>query len=238
MSASHHSFTWLGLIPGLEHAPTHVVHLALVGTGLIGATWLARRQVVRAMARPDGGLIPSSRLTYLNFFELVAERLYAFVESVLGKHLAHTHFPLIGSTFLLILSCNLLGLIPGFLPPTDNLNTTLALGFISFLSYNYVGLRENGLAYLKHFMGPVLPLAPLLLAIELFSHIFRPLTLGLRLRGNIMADHTILSVFSELVPLVIPVIFYAFGLFVAFVQAFVFTLLTMVYLSLAAEHEH
>ena len=190
------------------------------------------------MARPDGGLIPSSRLTYLNFFELVAERLYSFVESVLGKHLAHTHFPLIGSTFLLILSCNLLGLIPGFLPPTDNLNTTLALGFISFLSYNYVGLRENGLAYLKHFMGPVLPLAPLLLAIELFSHIFRPLTLGLRLRGNIMADHTILSVFSELVPLVIPVIFYAFGLFVAFVQAFVFTLLTMVYLSLAAEHEH
>jgi F-type H+-transporting ATPase subunit a len=238
MSSGHHTFTWLGLVPGLDHVPSHVSHLVLVGAGLAGATWVARRQVVRAMSRPDGGLVPANRMTYQNFFEIVSERLYGFVESVLGSHLAHTHFSLIGSTFLLIFTCNLLGLIPGFLPPTDNLNTTLALGIVSFLAYNYVGIRENGIAYFKHFMGPVLPLAPLILAIEVFSHLFRPLTLGLRLRGNIMADHTILGVFSEMVPLIVPVIFYGFGLFVAFVQAFVFTLLTMVYLSLAAEHEH
>ncbi len=235
--SSGHSFTWLGQIPGLHHIPSHVSHLVLVGAVLVGTTWVARRQLARAMARPDGGLIPDGTLTYKNFFEVIAEQLYLFTESVLGHH-TRTYFPLVGSTFILILTCNLLGLIPGFLPPTDNLNTTLALGLVSFLAYNIAGLREHGFGYLKHFLGPVLWLAPLLFVIEIFSHLFRPLTLGLRLRGNIMADHTILGVFSELVPVIVPVIFYGFGLFVAFVQSFVFTLLTMVYISLAAEHDH
>jgi F-type H+-transporting ATPase subunit a len=110
------------------------------------------------------------------------------------------------------------------------------MGVISFIAYNYVGLKSNGFNYIKHFFGPVVWLGPLLFAIELFSHVFRPLTLGLRLRGNIMADHTILEVMMSKAP-ISGWVFYGFGLFVAFVQAFVFTLLTMVYISLAGEHE-
>jgi F-type H+-transporting ATPase subunit a len=129
-------------------------------------------------------------------------------------------------------------MIPGLLPPTDNLNTTFALGLFVFLYYNYVGLRENGLAYLKHFAGPILWLAPLMLIVEIASHVFRPISLGLRLRGNIMGDHVVLGIFNDLVPIGIPFIFYGIGLFVALVQAFVFCLMTMVYISLSASHDH
>jgi F-type H+-transporting ATPase subunit a len=118
------------------------------------------------------------------------------------------------------------------------MNTTLALGIFVFLYYNYVGLRANGIGYLKHFLGPMLWLAPLMLIIELASHIFRPLSLALRLRGNIMGDHVVLSVFSGLVPYLLPVIFYGIGVFVAFIQAFVFVLMTMVYISLSTAHDH
>ncbi len=101
-----------------------------------------------------------------------------------------------------------------------------------------MGLKVNGLAYLKHFLGPVLWLGPLMLIIEIASHVFRPLSLALRLRGNIMGDHVVLSIFSDLVPLVVPMIFYGLGIFVAFVQAFVFCLMTMVYISLSTAHDH
>jgi F-type H+-transporting ATPase subunit a len=118
------------------------------------------------------------------------------------------------------------------------MNTTLALGVFVFLYYNFAGLRAHGLSYLKHFLGPVLWLSPLLLFIELASHLFRPLSLALRLRGNIQGDHVVLSVFSGLVPYLLPVVFYGLGLFVAFLQAFVFCLMTMVYISLSTAKEH
>jgi F-type H+-transporting ATPase subunit a len=168
----------------------------------------------------------------------LAEKLYGLTESVIGHHDAPLYFPVIGSLFVFIFTCNLIGLIPGLLPPTDNMNTTLALGIFVFLYYNYVGLRANGIGYLKHFLGPMLWLAPLMLIIELASHIFRPLSLALRLRGNIMGDHVVLSVFSGLVPYLLPVIFYGIGVFVAFIQAFVFVLMTMVYISLSTAHDH
>jgi F-type H+-transporting ATPase subunit a len=107
-----------------------------------------------------------------------------------------------------------------------------------FLYYNLVGFKENGFGYLKHFMGPVWYLAPLIGAIEVASHVFRPISLGLRLRGNIMGDHVVLGIFNHLVPYLVPAVFYGVGLFVAFVQAFVFCLMTMVYISLSASHDH
>ena len=233
-----HGFNWLQLVPGLEHAPNHVVMAMIVAGLIVVLTAVAAAQLKRAMAAPDGGLIPPSKWTFRNFFEVVAESLYRLTESVLGHHEAPHYFPIIGSLFLFIFVSNMVGLIPGLLPPTDNLNTTLALGTFVFLYYNYVGLRVNGLAYLKHFLGPVLWLAPLMLVIELASHVFRPLSLALRLRGNIMGDHVVLSIFSDLVPLVLPVVFYGLGIFVAFVQAFVFCLMTMVYISMSTAHDH
>ena len=107
-----------------------------------------------------------------------------------------------------------------------------------FFYYNYAGLREHGLGYLKHFLGPVWYLAWLFLPIELISHAFRPLTLGLRLWGNIMGDHLVLNVFSGMLPIGVPVVFMGLGFFVGFLQSFVFSLLTLIYLSLATSHDH
>jgi F-type H+-transporting ATPase subunit a len=101
-----------------------------------------------------------------------------------------------------------------------------------------MGLKENGVGYLKHFLGPLIWLAPLLLPIELISHMVRPASLGLRLAGNMTGDHTVLGIFLNLVPIGVPMVFYVLGLFVCFLQAFVFSLLSMVYISMATAHDH
>lgn len=233
-----HGFNWLSFLPGFNHHNAHVYGAVLVALILVFTTWIARVQLLRVMQVEDGGLVPESKLTFRNFFEIVAENLYKLTEMVLGHHDASRYFPVIGTMFLFIFTSNLVGLIPGFLPPTDNLNTTLALGLFVFVFYNLMGLKENGIGYLKHFLGPILWLAPLMLVIELASHIFRPLSLAFRLRGNIMGDHVVLGVFSDLVPYVLPVIFYGLGAFVAFIQAFVFCLMTMVYIQLSTAHDH
>jgi F-type H+-transporting ATPase subunit a len=236
----HHEgtpFTWLSFI-GLGHFPSHVVMAVIVAATLVLTTLVARAQLTAVVRSADGGLVPDSKMTYRNFFEIIAENLYSLTQSVIGHHDAPIYFPVIGTVFVFIFVSNLLGLIPGLLPPTDNINTTLALGVFVFLYYNFAGLKANGLSYLKHFFGPILWLAPLMFVIEIASHIFRPLSLALRLRGNIMGDHIVLHVFSGLVPLLLPVIFYGLGVFVAFIQAFVFCLMTMVYISLSTAHDH
>jgi F-type H+-transporting ATPase subunit a len=233
-----HNFYWLSLVPGLEEGHHPVVMAALVALILIGTTAIARVQLNRARAREDQGLVPDEKLTYKNFFEIIAESLFGLTENVIGHHDAPIYFPVIGTLFVFIFTSNLVGLIPGVLPPTENLNTTLALGAFVFIYYNYAGVRAHGLAYFKHFLGPILWLAPLMLIIEIASHLFRPLSLALRLRGNIMGDHVVLGVFSGLVPYLLPVVFYGLGVFVAFIQAFVFCLMTMVYISLSTAHDH
>lgn len=235
MHGSHH-FSWLELL-GVNEELNHVVMSAAIGVILIVTTFIAATQMKRVFAK-EGGLIPDSKMTYKNFFEILAEKLYGLTESVIGHHDAPLYFPVIGSLFVFIFACNIIGLIPGLMPPTENMNTTTALGVFVFLYYNFVGLRANGIGYLKHFLGPMLWLAPLMLVIEIASHLFRPLSLALRLRGNIMGDHVVLSVFSGLVPYLLPVIFYGIGVFVAFIQAFVFVLMTMVYISLSTAHDH
>jgi F-type H+-transporting ATPase subunit a len=199
---------------------------------------IARLQLNSAEKREDQGLVPDEKLTVRNFFEIVSEKLYGLAVNVMGKHGAEKYFPVVGALFLFIFVSNFIGLVPGLLPPTDNLNTTFALGAFVFIYYNFVGLKENGLAYLKHFAGPVLWLAPLMLVVEIASHVFRPISLGLRLRGNIMGDHVVLGIFNDLLPYAVPAIFYGVGLFVSLVQAFVFCLMTMVYISLSASHDH
>ncbi len=110
--------------------------------------------------------------------------------------------------------------------------------FMPLSSLSYLGIKENGLGYLKHFLGPLWWLAPLMLVIELISHIVRPISLGLRLANVLKGDHTVVGIFTDLVPVILPIPFYLMGMFVCFVQAFVFTLLSMVYISLATAHDH
>ncbi len=234
MHEEHVPFTWFGQIPGLEHSPSHIVTAVFVaGALLVLGTTAALK--LRTVSDP---VVPEGRVTFRNFFEIIVEKLYAFVVSVMGEHDAKVYFPVIASLFLFIFGNNLIGLVPGFLPPTDNINTTLAAGVFVFIFYNVQGFKANGISYIKHFFGPVWYLAPLMLIIEVVSHLFRPISLALRLRGNIMGDHVVLHVFQGLVPFILPVVFYGMGLFVAFIQAFVFCLLTMVYVSMSTAHEH
>ncbi len=230
----HEPFNWVQLIPGLELAPIHLVTSVIVALTLVVCGLIATLKL-RASGNP---LIPESRLTFRNFFEIIAEKIYGLCESVMGEESTKNFFPLIGTLFVFIFSCNLLGLVPGFLPPTDNINVTLAAGLFVFIFYNLHGFKAHGVGYIKHFMGPVWYLAPLMFVIELVSHVFRPVSLALRLRGNMMGDHAVLGVFMDLIPYGVPIIFYVLGLFVSFIQAFVFCLLTMVYINLSTAHDH
>ncbi|MBI3013846.1 MAG: F0F1 ATP synthase subunit A [Candidatus Tectomicrobia bacterium] len=226
-----HPFTWFSLIPGLAHQPNHVVGALLVFLLLL----LFALAVRLNLKKTNFPMVPQSRLHLIA--EILVDSLLNFLEGIIG-HGARKFLPLLGAIFLFILVSNLLGLIPGFLPPTESFNTNLAAGAFIFLMYNYYGFREHGFKYVKQFLGPVLPLAPLMLIIELVSHAFRPFSLALRLTGNIFGDHLVFSIFSSLISVLIPVIFLALGLAVSIIQAFVFTLLSTVYISLAISHEH
>ena len=142
-----HNFYWLSLVPGLEEVNHPVVMAAVIALILIGATAIARAQLTRAMAREDQGLVPDEKLTYKNFFEIIAESLFGLTENVIGHHDAPIYFPVIGTLFVFIFSSNLIGLIPGVLPAHGNLNTTLALGAFVFIYYNFAGRARarNGL---------------------------------------------------------------------------------------------
>jgi F-type H+-transporting ATPase subunit a len=232
------AFLFLNYVPFLKDLPHHVAMSLVLVLILSLTTFLAAMKLRRSFTRSSAVLVPASRLSYFNFFEILAESLYKITHLVVPADRVALYYPVVGSLFVFVLSANLAGLIPGFLPPTENMNTTFALGVFVFLYYNYAGFKAHGLGYLKHFLGPVLWLAPLMLVIELISHLFRPLSLALRLRGNIFGDHIVLGIFTDLVPYVVPVLFYGLGVFVAVLQAFVFCLMTMVYLSLSTSHDH
>jgi F-type H+-transporting ATPase subunit a len=172
-----------------------------------------------------------------NFFEYTAESVYGMVEGAMGEANAARFFPIIGALWMFILFNNLVGLIPGFVSPDDTLKTNVGLAVFVFLLTHYFGLKEHGLAYFKHFLGPGRWLAPLMLPIELVSHIARPLSLSLRLLGNIAADHKVVSAFFALVPFLVPVPFLVLGVMVCIVQTLVFCLLSMVYIQGAVAHE-
>ncbi len=159
------------------------------------------------------------------------------VEETMGPK-GKAYFPLIATLALFILVSNLIGLIPGFYPPTANLNTNAAMALTVFAMTHIVGLKEHGIGYLKHFMGPVLALAPLIFVIEIIGHLARPLSLSLRLFGNMYGHEIVLMIFIALVPLVLPIPMMLMGVLVAFIQAFVFTLLAMIYIAGALEEAH
>jgi F-type H+-transporting ATPase subunit a len=212
---------------------THVLITLLV---VLFATWGAIA-FYRGTQSKDRGLVPPRKLTFRNFFEILAESLYGFVEGAMGEHSAPRFYPLIGSLFIFILFSNLFALIPGFSAPTDTLKTNVGIAIFVFLLTHIYGVKEHGVAYFKHFLGPVPALIPLMLPIELISHLVRPVSLSLRLMGNMLADHKVVMSFFALVPILVPLPFLLLGLLVCFIQALVFCTLAMVYISMAIEHE-
>src|SRR5262249_17522749 len=165
------------------------------------------------------------------------EAFYNLMQQVMGDKNAKRYLSTIGTLAFFIFFSNLLGLIPGFLPPTSTLKTNVALAGFVFLLTHVLGVKEHGIAYFQHFLGPVLWLAPLMLVIEIISHIARPVSLSLRLMGNILADHKVVFAFFTLVPLLVPVPFLLLGCMVALIQTLVFCILSMVYISMAVAHE-
>jgi F-type H+-transporting ATPase subunit a len=192
----------------------------------------------RAVARGgDKAVIPPSKFELRNLFELFTESVLGVAEGVMGPKNARRYLPLIGALAFFIFFSNVLALIPGFIPPTSTLKTNVALALSVFVLTHVFGVVEHGPKYFKHFLGPIPLLAPLMLPIELVSHVARPVSLSLRLLGNIAADHKVVSAFFILVPLLLPVPFLILGVLVAIVQTLVFCLLTMVYIQGAVAHE-
>lgn len=183
-------------------------------------------------------IVPPPRFNLRHMFELLCDGTLSLMTGVMGEKNARRFFPLIGSLALFILFNNLAALIPGLAPGTDTLKTNLALAGLVFLLTHYYGMREHGLSYLKHFIGPFWWLAPLMLPIELVGHLARPISLSLRLMGNMVADHKVIFAFFVLVPWFIPIPFYFLGILVCVVQTLVFCLLSMVYISMAIAHDH
>lgn len=172
-----------------------------------------------------------------NFMEVVVGGLKSLLVDTMGEH-GMTFFPLMATLAIFILSCNLFGIIPSFYSPTANLNTNLSMALTVFLLTHIVGVKIHGIKYLKQFMGPVWWMAPLMIPVELIGHLARPLSLTMRLFGNIFGEDLVLVVLLFLVPFLMPIPMLVLMIFTSVLQAFVFTLLAMMYISGALEEAH
>jgi F-type H+-transporting ATPase subunit a len=211
---------------------SHVLEAILVALFLIFGAF-----AYKGATSTRDALVPPSRFNLRNLFEMFCEGVLNTMEGVMGKKNAVKYLPFIGSLAFFIFFCNALALLPGFAPPTDTLKTNLALALLVFLATHYFGVREHGAKYFKHFLGPIPWLIPLMLPIELISHIARPVSLSMRLMGNMASDHKVVATFTTLIPLLVPVPFLVLGTLVVVVQTLVFCLLSMVYISMAVAHE-
>jgi F-type H+-transporting ATPase subunit a len=234
-------------LPGV---PDHVTYAWVVMIILIGVAWAATRRL---------SLVPRGTQ---NVVEVVLEQFIQMIDDVIGPD-GRRYLPLIATLGLFILLSNLMGLVPGLMAPTGNLMTNAACALVVFFAYHYIGIKQQGLGhYLKHFMGPVPALAPLMIPIEVISHLARPLSLTLRLFGNMTGGHILLAIIFFLMGLdgligwalsgsaggavvggiggIVMIAFtvgflYPLKILVSFLQAFIFVMLTMLYIASAVE---
>jgi F-type H+-transporting ATPase subunit a len=231
----------------LESVVPWVVQASILASFLILAAGMLIR---RRIATENGGLVPDEGVTLRNCFEVIVEALASLARDRMGDDW-RKYFPIVGTMFVFILFSNLIGLLPGIEGATSDVNTTAAWAVISWIVYTWVGIAKHKQNYLIKFMGPSFfekeimgrtvhfrLLAPLMMALEIPLDLARMLTLAIRLLANMFADHTVIAVWLSLVPIGIPAIFMGLGLIVSFLQAFIFSLLTMIYIGLALEEPH
>ena len=220
----------LGLQPDPAHPviPDHVVLAVFVALLLIGGALFLRPRI---RVEEPGRLQLALEAVVGALLDMLYENIGRKGRKFLG---------LVGTLGLFIFVCNLLGLVPGFASPTTNLNVPVGCALVTFVYYNYQGIREHGpFNYFKHFLGPVLPLAIIMLPIEIISHLSRILSLSIRLFGNIFGEELVILVLASLIPLLVPLPMMFFAIFGGLLQAYVFIMLTMIYLSGAvAAEEH
>lgn len=208
------------------HEYPHVVYSWVVMALLIGFGSLAAK---------NPGIIPTKAQ---NFFEILISGMENFMIDITGEE-GRWLFPIIGTIFLYIFSCNLIGLVPGFFPPTASLNTTLSCALTVVVLTHLIGIKYHGAKYIKHFMGPVWWMVPIIFPIEVIGHVARILSLSFRLFGNMMGHELVLGILFALAGLFFaPLPIMALGIFVALVQAFVFFLLSIMYFTGSMEHAH
>jgi F-type H+-transporting ATPase subunit a len=208
------------------HAYPHVIYSWFVMILLIIFAFLAVRKI---------DMIPSKAQ---NIFEIIVSGIEEFMVDITGEE-GRRFFPLIATVFLYIATCNLLGLIPGFYPPTASINTTLSCALTVVIFTHVIGVRFHGAKYIKHFLGPIWWLSPLILIIELIGHLARILSLSIRLFGNITGHELVLGILFVLAGAAFaPLPIMALGIFVALLQAFVFFLLSIIYFAGAMEEAH
>jgi len=229
----------------------------------VGISWVIQAAILAALllvvasvyvrsrlAAANGGVVPDEGVTFRNMVEVMVEGLVGLARNTIGPEW-RKWFPIVGAIFFFILLSNLLGLIPAVGGATSDVNAGLAWAIIAWCIYTYAGIRHHGFGYITKFMGPAMfdahlfgkhihvrPLAPLMMLIEIPLDLARIATLTIRLLANMFADHAVVAVWLGLVPLAVPAIFLGLGLIVCFIQAFVFSLLTMIYIGLALEEAH
>jgi F-type H+-transporting ATPase subunit a len=219
MGASHGEVFWL---------PDHVI-MAMLAVALIAAVLIP---VSRRLSVGSPGKVQQ-------VLELLLKGLEDLIEEVVGHGWGRPFLPFILGLAIFIFVCNIFGLFYFLQPPTQNTSTTFGLSITAFIFYNVIGIRKNGLVnYLKHFAGPMPLLAPLMVPIELISHVARMLSLALRLFGNIYGEHTASAIFFGLLPFLLPWPMMGLGIFGSLLQAFIFIMLTMAYLNGAVGEEH
>jgi F-type H+-transporting ATPase subunit a len=235
-----HNFgnTFIGNKPVDAHAAEPLVASAFIVLLLVFLALRARAQV----ADYEKSVIPDEKLSLRTFFEILIGYFYNMMKDMMGPTRAKKYFPVVGTAACFILFSNVLGMIPGFLPPTASWNLTAGSALVVLVAFTYYGLKEQGMGFITHLAGPwmgwaMLPINILIFAIEFLStFIIRPITLSIRLMLNIAVDHLLLSILLGIFTLFLPIPIMILGTLVAIVQVLVFCLLTSIYIALATEH--
>jgi len=191
--------------------------------------------ILGAIGTKSISLIPNR---FQNVLELAVSGLEEFMVDICGDE-GRWFFPLIGTIFLYIFICNVMGLIPGFYPATANLNTTLSCALVVFFFTHFIGIKYHGIKYIKHFTGPIWWMIPIIMPIEIIGHFARVLSLSFRLFGNLMGHELVLTILFGLAGLFFaPLPIMVLGILVALIQAFIFYMLSIMYFTEAMEHSH
>jgi F-type H+-transporting ATPase subunit a len=257
-------FSWFRLIPAIDHdtllhrlgfdehtvvaghevASTTVHAHAWLAVAAVVAFAIAARLGLEAVKRRQGieRYFTSDRLTALSFAEVFVGGIKGMMGDLLEKKDVRLFFPLIAGLFLYIFACNIQSIFPGFLPPTDQINTNVGMALASTFTFLAVGLLRDPVGFIKHLAGPALFLAPFMFPIEVISLMIRPLSLTIRLTANLYGDHQVFTVITGLMqpfPIIVPALLLVLACLVSVVQAFVFSLLTVIYINLSLpHHEH
>ena len=219
----------LGLA-GIEVAdPLHVVPDFLVMVLVVALVLI----VLLGLASRRPRLVPGARQSVA---EMIVQVFEGLIVDPVGPD-GRKYLPVIGTVGLFVFGCNMIGLVPGFMSPTSKLNVTLGCALVVFFYYHAQGVRAQGLKYFKHFLGPIPALAPLMVPIEVISHFSRPVSLSMRLFGNIFAEELLIVIMASIIPYLLPLPFMAVAIFTSLIQSFVFVLLSCIYIAGAVAHE-